>query len=394
VRLALRAARLFDGARVELLERPLLLIEDGRITGVESGEIEPPDGTHLVDLGDVTLLPGLIDVHVHLGFDASPAPAAQMMADDDATLVLRMRLAARRALAAGITTVRDLGDRGYLGIAVREWFRAGLEPGPEIVTAGPPITVTGGHCHFMGGEADGELELRRAVRTRVKRGVDVIKIMATGGEMTPGSNPLLPQYSVAELAAVVQEAHRLGTLVTAHAHGAPGIVAAVDAGVDGLEHCLFRVAGGIDAQQSLIDRIAEQQIAVCPTLGIAPGAVSAAMLAGSPMTRVVEAFAVVLERMHRAGVRLVAGTDAGIFPGKPHDVLPYAVRAMADAGLRNAEALSAATSVAASACNIADRKGTLAVGRDADILAVEGNPMVNLAALHDVRAVFRAGARV
>src|SRR5581483_544893 len=228
---ALRAARLFDGADPTLVEHPLVLIEDGRIAAVHPGRREPPPGTEMVDLGDVTLLPGLIDTHVHLGFDAGRTPVARMLADDDTVLVLRMRRAARRALAAGITTVRDLGDRGYLGLALRDWFRAGEESGPEIVAAGPPITVTGGHCHFMGGEADGEIEVRRAVRARVKQGVDVIKIMATGGQMTPGTNPLAAQYTVAELSAAAEEAHRLGRTITAHAHGVAGIAAAVEAGV-------------------------------------------------------------------------------------------------------------------------------------------------------------------
>ena len=190
--LALRAARLFDGQNPKLVEHPFVLIEDGRITAVEQGGVQPPTGAEVVDLGDVTLLPGLIDVHVHLGFDAGPDPVAQMKADDDATLLLRMRLAARRALAAGITTVRDLGDRGFLGIALRDWFRSGAEVGPEIVVAGPPVTITGGHCYFMGGEVDGELEVQRGVRARVKRGVDVIKVIATGGHMTRGTNPHVP----------------------------------------------------------------------------------------------------------------------------------------------------------------------------------------------------------
>jgi imidazolonepropionase-like amidohydrolase len=311
------------------------------------------------------------------------------MADDDAALVLRMRLAARRALAAGVTTVRDLGDRGYLGVALRDWFRAGAEAGPEILAAGPPITVSGGHCHFMGGVADGELEVRRGVRARVERGVDVLKVMATGGEMTPGTDPLAAQYTVAELTAAAEEAHRLGRTITAHAHGVAGIAAAVEAGVDGLEHCLFRTPGGVHAEQALIDRIAERQIAVCPTLGTLPGAAVPPRIA-----LVLEAFWPVLERMRRAGVRLVAGTDAGIGPGKPHDVLPDGIRALAEAGLGNAEALKAATSVAAEACGVGDRKGTLAAGKDADILAVAGNPLADLRALRDVRAVFRAGVRV
>ena len=386
--LALRAARLFDGHNPKLVERPLLLIEDGRIAAVEQGRIEPPPGAEVIDLGDVTLLPGLIDVHVHLGFDAGPDPVAQMKADDDATLLLRMRLAAHRALAAGITTVRDLGDRGFLGIALRDWFRSGAEVGPEVVVAGPPVTITGGHCYFMGGEADGELEVRRGVRARVKQGVDVIKVMATGGHMTRGTNPLVPQYTVAELAAAVEEAHRLGRKVTAHAHGATGIARAVEVPVDGLEHCSFQVEGGIHAEQELIERIAEQRIAVCPTVGRPAGRPSPPEFEARREARMR-----VLERMHAAGAVLVGGTDAGI-SGVPHDSLPYGVQVLADVGLSHAQALAAATSVAAAACDLADHKGILTPGMDADVLAVGGNPLDSLAALHDVRAVFRAGVRV
>ena len=386
--LALRAARLFDGQDPRLVERPLLLVEAGRITAVEHGDGAPPAGAEVIDLGDVTLLPGLIDVHVHLGFDAGPDPVAQMQADDDATLLLRMRLAARRALGAGITTVRDLGDRNFLGVVLRDWFRSGAELGPEIVVAGPPVTVTGGHCWFMNGEADGEMEVRRGVRARVKRGVDVIKVMATGGHMTRGTNPLVPQFTVAELAAAAEEAHRLGRKVTAHAHGAAGIARAVEAGVDGLEHCTFQVAGGIHAEQEVIERIAAQGIAVCPTVGRPPGRPAPPEFEARREARMR-----VLERMHRAGAVLVGGTDAGI-SGVPHDSLPYGVQILATVGLSNAEALNAATSVAAAACDLADRKGTLAPGKDADILAVGGNPLADLWALHDVRAVFRAGVRV
>jgi len=381
--LVLRAARLFDGLHPRLLERPLVFIADGRISAVESAPTQPPADAHVLDLGDVTLLPGLIDAHVHLGFDAGPDPVARMRADSDATLLLRMRLAARRALAAGITTVRDLGDRNYLGLALRDWFASGAELGPDIVAAGPPITVTGGHCYFMGGEADGEIDVRRAVRAHVKAGVDVIKIMATGGHMTRGTNPSLPQFSVAELRGAVDEAHRLGRLLTAHAHGPLGIAAAVEAGVDCIEHCSFRVPGGRQADPGLVERIAEASIAVSPTVGTIgqPG----------PLW---ESFVPILEDMHRAGVRLVGSTDAGIAPSKPHDVLPHAVAFLSHAGLTNAEALAAATSVAAEACGVLDRKGTLEAGKDADILAVGGDPLREPSALLDVRAVFRSGVQV
>jgi imidazolonepropionase-like amidohydrolase len=381
--LAIRAARGFDGASAQLIERPLVLVEDGRIVAVESGGVEPPAEAETVEFGDATLLPGLIDAHVHLGFDAGADPVAQMLADSDATLLLRMRLAARRALAAGITTVRDLGDRSYLGLTLRDWFNSGGEPGPAILAAGPPITVTGGHCHFMGGEADGELEVRRAVRAHVKAGVDVIKIMATGGHMTRGTNPSVPQYSVDELRAAVEEAHRLDRQLTAHAHGPSGIAAAVEAGVDCIEHCSFRVSGGRQPEPRLVERIAERGIAVSPTVGFL----------GQPGP-LFESFVPILEHMHRAGVRLVASTDGGVSANRPHDVLPHAIAFLAHAGLSNAEALAAATSVAAEVIGVADRTGRLQVGKDADLLAVAGNPLGDTAALLHVKAVFRAGRRV
>jgi imidazolonepropionase-like amidohydrolase len=381
VRRIIRAARLFDGRL--LLEHAWVLIEDGNIVAVEHGASEAPGDVDTVELGDATLLPGLIDPHVHLGFDASRDPVAQMRADSDAVLLLRMRHAAEKALAAGITTVRDLGDRNYLGTVLRDWFRSGPEPGPEIIAAGPPVTVTGGHCWFMGGEADGELEVRRAVRAHVKAGADVLKIMATGGHMTHGTNPALPQFSVAEVRAAVDEAHRLGRAVTAHAHGPAGIAVVVEAGVDCIEHCSFRVDGGRAPDSRLIEAIAARGIFVSPTVGT--------LGTGGAL---IESFLPILAEMHAAGVRLVASTDAGISPLKPHDVLPHGIVFLTRAGLSNAEALTAATSVAAEACGVADRVGTIDIGKTADLLAVQGDPLRDISAIHNVRAVFRRGEPV
>lgn len=364
--LVLRAARLFDGDNPKLVERPLVLIDEGKIVAVDHGGVEPPAGAELIDLGDATLLPGLIDVHVHLGFDAGPDPVAQMKADDDATLLLRMAHFARQALAAGITTVRDLGDRNYLGIALRDWFRSGPDLGPEIVVAGPPVTLTGGHCWFMNGEVDGEVEVRRGVRERVKRGVDVIKIMATGGNMTRGTNPMEAQSTTAELAAAVEEAHRLGRKVTAHAHGAPGIARAVEARVDGIEHCSFQTPSGSQGDPRIIELLAAQGIEVCPTVGRPPRNAMPPEWAARQELRLR-----LLEQMHRAGVRLVAGTDAGI-SGVPHDSLAYGIEVLANAGLGAAGAIRAATFVAAEACSLGMRKGRLAAGMDADILVAGG----------------------
>ncbi|MFN2557387.1 MAG: amidohydrolase family protein [Nitriliruptorales bacterium] len=389
---ALRGARLFDGVSRTLVEHALVLIEDGRIREVAGGGVEPPEGVEIIELGDVTLLPGLFDCHVHLGFDASLDPAGRMNAEDDSSIALRMRLSAQRTLAAGVTTVRDLGDRAFLGVTLREWFARGEEIGPEVVAAGPPLTVTGGHCYFMGGEVDGELAVRRAVRSWFRRGVDVIKIMAGGGVLTPGIDPFTPQFSLPELRAAVEEAHRFGRKVTAHAHGVEVVRQAVEAGVDGIEHGGCMTLEGAQADPALLDRLAEKEIVVCPTLAMLP----AEALAGLPplpslIASHLDAMKSVIAQMHRAGVRLIAGSDAGVGPAKPHDLLPHAILDLADIGLSTVEALRAATSLAAATCGLGDRKGRLEPGKDADILAVAGNPLTNLAALLDVRGVLRAG---
>ena len=387
--LVVRADRLFDGN--DTMEQGAVLVEDGRITAVtQDGEGFPADA-EVVDLGDATLLPGLVDTHVHLGFDAGVNPVGQLMDDDDGALLLRMRRAAQLSLAAGVTTVRDLGDRAYLSVTLRDWFRQGPEVGPEILASGPPLTVTGGHCHFLGGQADNEAELRHAVRVRATRGVDVIKVMVTGGNLTAGIDPLTVQYTVAELAAVVDEAHRFHRTVAAHVHGLEGVMRAVEAGVDGLEHCGFWVHDGIRADQELLDRIAAQQIRVCPTAGLVPGSGTPPPAVAVRLPLIDEAMA----RAHRAGVRLLAGTDAGIGPVKPHGGTAYAVQHLVDkSGLTPIEGLKTATSDAAQACGLAGRKGVLAPGADADILAVRGDALHDVGRLRDVLAVYRAGTPV
>src|SRR5215468_1857050 len=241
---ALRAKRLFDG-EVFHVGAPLVVVCEGRISGVDLAGSDVSAGLPIVDLGDVTLLPGLIDAHVHLAFDPVGDVVAQMRADPDEVLLQRMHRHAQAALRAGITTVRDLGDRSYLALTLRERYLADAQIGPEILVAGPPITRSGGHCWFLGGEADTPPELAAAVAERAARGVDVIKVMATGGVITPGCLPYQSQYGRSELALIADAAHRAGVPVTAHAHGNPGIADAVAAGVDGIEHCSFFTEQGV-----------------------------------------------------------------------------------------------------------------------------------------------------
>lgn len=387
--LAIRAARLFDGVSSTMLADPLVLVEHGQIVSVQAGGAPPP-GTEVVDLGTATLLPGLIDAHLHLAFDASEDPVGRLDRITEDELLDGMRAAARSCLSAGITTVRDLGDRGYLALRLRDELADSPGAGPQVLAAGPPVTVTRGHCWYLGGEADGVDAVRAAVRDRVERGVDVIKVMASGGELTPGTNSHEAQYGIAELRAAVEEAHRHGLPITAHAHAVPGIANAIAAGFDMIEHCTFMTADGVDAKQDLIDAIARSGTLVSATVGVLPGSVPPPRLAAR-----FPAITAAFRRARETGVTFVCSSDAGIGPPKPHDVLPYSVAAMVGMGGHSpVEALRAATSVAAQACRLGASKGRIAPGYDADILAVDGNPLTDLAALRAVAAVFRAGERV
>ena len=367
-----------------------MLVENGCIADVDLTGAEPPAGVAVVDLGDVTLLPGLVDPHLHLAFDPNGDPLRQLLDDSDDVLLARMHRHAQVALRAGITTVRDLGDRGYLGVALRERYRTGGEIGPEVLAAGPPVTPTRGHCWFLGGQADGIDGVRRAVAERAARRVDIVKIMATGGMLTPGFGMHESQYGPAELAAAAAAAHDAGLPITAHAHGPRGIADAVRAGMDGIEHCTFVTATGIEPDWGTVAELA--------AAGTVVGAAEAWLPDGPPVPPVVaellDRYLVVLARMHAEGVRIVGGSDAGIGPRKPHDVLPHCAVLFGSIGFSNPEALAALTGHAAAGCGLGHRKGRLLPGFDADLLVVAGDPLRRLDALFDVRAVFRGGIAV
>jgi imidazolonepropionase-like amidohydrolase len=385
-RIAIRAAALFDGSA--LVPDPLVLVTDGRIAAVAFGPraAVPPDAEP-VELPGTTLLPGLVDTHVHLAFDASKDPVGTLGARDDEALLAAMADAARAQLRAGVTTVRDLGDRGYLTLRLRDGAAPAL---PTILAAGPPITTPGGHCHFLGGEATGIDGVRAAVRERAERGVDVVKVMASGGELTPGTVPYEPQFTPDELRALVEEAHRCGLPVTAHAHAVGGIRNAVAAGVDGIEHCGFHTADGVDAPAELVAALVERRVAVGFTGGIAPSDVPPP----SEIRRRLPALTALFTRLWQEDARLVVGTDSGIGPMKPHPTLPYGISHLASLGVPSADALRTCTATAAEVCGLGDRKGRIAPGFDADLVAVAGDPLADLDVLHRPVAVFAGGERV
>ncbi|HWG26751.1 metal-dependent hydrolase family protein [Actinospica sp.] len=329
-----------------------------------------------------TITPGLIDCHVHLGFDGGPNPAARMRAETDAQQLVLMLRSARDLLGVGVTTARDLGGRAYLGVVVRDAIAADLARGPRLVVAGSPITVTGGHCWFMGAEADSEDDLRRMVRTHHKRGVDLIKVMSTGGFMTSGSAPWYAQFTGAQLAVIVEEAGRVDKPVAAHAHGIEGIRRAVEAGVTTIEHCSWVTeTNERNYAESLAAQIAEQGIFVCPTINV--NAPYVAELTGIAVGEHLQA-------MHELGIRLIAGTDAGV-DNTPHHQYLGALEYYVTLGFRPEDVLAMATTEAAAALGLGAVAGRIAPGYDADLLVVDGDPRADISALGRLQRVIARG---
>ncbi len=329
-----------------------------------------------------TSMPGLIDSHVHLGFDGGPNPAARMRRETDEQQLVLMLHSARQLLGVGVTTARDLGARAYLDVVVRDAIAAGLARGPRLVVAARPITVTGGHCWFMGGEADSADELRRMVRTHHKHGADLIKVMSTGGFMTTGSAPWHAQFTRAQLAVIVEEAGRVDKPVAAHAHGLEGIHRAVEAGVTTLEHCSFVTETNERRfSEPLAASIAERGIFVCPTINV--NAPYVAKLTGIVVGEHVKA-------MHEMGVRIIAGTDAGI-DNTPHHQYVGGLEYLVTLGFRPADVLAMATTEAAAALGVDAITGRIAPGFDADLIVVDGDPSTDIAALGKLRRVIARG---
>ncbi|OGK98958.1 MAG: hypothetical protein A3D33_01625, partial [Candidatus Rokubacteria bacterium RIFCSPHIGHO2_02_FULL_73_26] len=308
-RLILSGARLIYGTGARAVTERAVVVEGGRI-GAVIPEGRHPAGATVLRLDGLTLLPGLINCHVHLCLGAEADPVRALAEDAPATTAIKAVVRARQTVEAGVTTVRDLGGRDGVALAVRDAVRAGLIPGPRVLAAARGVCMTGGHGWRFGREADGPDDVRRAVREQLKAGADVIKLFATGGVMTPGVEPGSPQLTPEEIRAAIEEAKKAGRRTAAHAQAEAGIAACVDAGITTIEH-------GIFLTEAIASKMAREGIALVPTL-VAPEAIIAGgIAAGIPEFAVrkseavrgrhVESFQLAL----RLGVPVAAGTDAG-----------------------------------------------------------------------------------
>jgi imidazolonepropionase-like amidohydrolase len=323
---------------------------------------------------------------MHTVFDASDDPVGHLAQRDDAETFAAMTSFAHAAARGGVTTMRDLGDRTFLSLGLRAHDDPGL---PTLQVSGPPITTPGGHCHFLGEPAAGVQGIRNAIRERAERGVDIIKIMASGGNLTPGSRPEMPQYGPEELRAAVEESHGLGLGITAHAHSPQAIVVALEAGVDGFEHLSFFTADGVDPiPDAVLAELVAREVTIGLTMGMKP--VPGATPPPAVLNRI-EGFMANGRRLVEAGARVLAGTDAGLGPIKPPDAIRYSIGQLQALGLTMEQALHTITAKAATALQLGSRKGRLAPGYDADIVVLNGDPFVDPGAVHRVRGVYVRG---
>jgi imidazolonepropionase-like amidohydrolase len=395
--IAVKAAHLIDAKAGRVLEQQVVLIVGERIEKVGSAkEIQVPAGATVIDLGSATLLPGLIDAHVHLTGDPQHSGYKSL-----GISVPRQTLTgaknARLTLEVGFTTVRNVGAAGYSDVALRDAINAGEIPGPRMIVSGPALGSTGGHCdenllapefaHRDEGVADGVAAITAKTREVIKYGADVIKFCASGGVFSKGDLPGTEQYSPAEMTALVEEAHRQGRKVAAHAHGAQAIIDAAKAGVDSIEHGSLIDEEGIRTMKEhgtyLVADIYNDDfiLGLGKQYGFTDEMLEKERMVGQQQR---EGF----RKAAQAGVKIAFGTDAGVYPhGGNAKQFAYMVKY----GLTPMQAIQSATVNAADLLGWSDQVGSLEPGRFADLIAVEGDPLKDVTTLEHVKFVMKGG---
>jgi len=380
-----------DVKNEELVKDAVILVENGRFTSVGKN-IEVPKGAEIIDLKGRTVLPGIIDAHIHCLLDASGDPHSSMEKENEAVTLIKAQKALERTLKSGVTYVRDLGGTKYFDIGLRDAVNNGLIKGPRMQVAGKLITMTGGHGHEMGREADGVFETRKAAREQLKAGVDIVKIMATGGVMTRGVEPGSPQLTMEEIRAAVEEAHKASRKTATHAQGTVGIKNAIKAGIDSIEHGFF-------LDQEAVDMMKEKGTFLVATLVAPYWIIEKGVENGVPEFAVEKSKKIIKEHFasfefaFKNDVKIAMGTDAGT-PFNEHGKNTYELKLMVEAGMPTIKAIKAATLGGAELLDIKEDFGSLEKGKVADMVIVDGNPIENIEDIFKVESVYKDGKEV
>lgn len=400
-RTILHCGSLIDGKSESAQPRMSIIIEDNKITSVQSGYVSAKSGDEVIDLKDKTVLPGFMDMHVHIESENTPQRRLNQYILNPADVAYDAQVFAKRTLMAGFTTVRDLGGSG-VNVALRNAINAGKVVGPRIYTAEKTIATTGGHgdptnggaSHLLGdpGPKDGvinsESDARKAVRQRYKNGADVIKITATGGVLSVAKDGQGPQFKMDELKGIIETANEYGLVSAAHAHGDEGMRRAVEAGISSIEHGTFM-------SEKTMEIMIEKGTYLIPTISAGKFVVEKAKIPGFfPDVVVPKALEVgpkiqdTFSKAYQKGVKIAFGTDAGVFPhGENGKEFGY----MVEAGMPAMEAIKSATIAAAQLLRIQDQYGSVEQGKMADIVAVNGDPLSNISVLEKVAFVMKGG---
>jgi imidazolonepropionase-like amidohydrolase len=390
---AIRDVNLLDGTGGPAVPGQAVIVEGERIAWIGPvGQLAGGEQLTVVEGNGRSLLPGLVNCHVHLCHDGAPDLFAQARTDSPTAASLRGFLNLQLTLRSGVTTVRDCGAANGVAIELSRAIESGLITGPRVLAAGRVITMTGGHGYFIGREADGPYAVRAATRAEIKEGAHFIKAMATGGILTPGVTPTQTALQQDELEAVAQEAHNSGRRAACHAIGNAGIKNAVRAGIDSIEHAYYL---DDEALELMIDR----GTYIVPTLlpghriisngqaGRVPPWITEKSLVSAERHR--ESFAAAV----KSGLKIAAGTDAGT-PFNPHGDLAAELKLMVDYGLRPADAIVAATRNAAENLGLLQDTGTIEVGKRADLILVDGDPVADISYLSRVSHVVSNGTTI
>jgi imidazolonepropionase-like amidohydrolase len=394
-RTLVRAGHLLDVKTGKLLDAQTIVVVGDTIQAIASTASVPAGPADaVIDLGGLTVLPGLIDVHTHLTYDPNFDPYHELTRTDAKEAISGVANA-RTTLMAGFTSVRNVGADGFADVDLRDAIDSGQVPGPHMQVSGPLIGITGGHCdndllpyrfHAVDdGVADGIAEVQHKVRENIKYGADLIKICATGGVLSKGDDPQASQFTLEEMQAIVADAHRLGRRVAAHAHGAQGILWATQAGVDSIEHGSYINDEGIAAMK-------KHGTYLVPTLYLEDWMLQSGHLPPFYQQKMKDVSAVAKNNIKHAmqeGVKIAMGTDAAVYPHglNAHELDVY----VNQLGMAPVAALQTATLNAADLMGWSAKTGTLEPGKWADIIAVDKNPIDDIRTLQNVKFVMKAG---